>query len=93
MLSRALSGPASSKEALLPPLADATFCASITRIAKGEFLSKSVDEIKGSGYCVESLAAALSCFLQTDSFEAAVLKATNLGDDADTTAAITTQRK
>ena len=32
--------------------------------------------------------AALWCFLQTDTFEAAILKAANLGDDADTTAAI-----
>ena len=31
------------------------------------------------------------CFLHTDDFEAAVLKATNLGDDADTTAAIVGQ--
>ena len=28
------------------------------------------------------------CFLNTDSFEAAVLRAANLGDDADTTAAV-----
>ena len=34
------------------------------------------------------LEAALWCFLQTDTFETAILKAANLGDDADTTAAI-----
>ena len=45
-------------------------------------------EIRGSGYVVESLEAALWCFLHTDTFEAAILKAANLGDDADTTAAI-----
>ena len=32
--------------------------------------------------------AAFWCFLQTDNFEAAILKAANLGDDADTTAPI-----
>jgi ADP-ribosyl-[dinitrogen reductase] hydrolase len=37
---------------------------------------------------VSSLEAALWSFQSTDSFEAAVLKAANLGDDADTTAAI-----
>ena len=37
---------------------------------------------------VESLEAALWCFDQTDTFESAILKAANLGDDADTTAAI-----
>jgi ADP-ribosyl-[dinitrogen reductase] hydrolase len=37
---------------------------------------------------VECLEAALWCFWHTDSFEAAVLAAANLGDDADTTAAV-----
>ncbi len=37
---------------------------------------------------VRSLEAALWSFYKTDSFEAAILKAANLGDDADTTAAI-----
>jgi len=46
------------------------------------------DEVKGTGYVVESLEAALWAFHTTDSFEAAVLAAANLGDDADTTAAI-----
>lgn len=45
-------------------------------------------EIRGSGYVVESLEAALWCFWTSENFEQAVLKATNLGDDADTTAAI-----
>ena len=42
----------------------------------------------GSGYAVESLEAALWCFLRTDNFRDAVLEAVNLGDDADTTAAV-----
>jgi ADP-ribosyl-[dinitrogen reductase] hydrolase len=37
---------------------------------------------------VECLEAALWCFATTDDFESAILKAVNLGDDADTTAAI-----
>jgi ADP-ribosyl-[dinitrogen reductase] hydrolase len=40
---------------------------------------------------VASLEAALWCVLTTDSFAAAVLAAANLGDDADTTAAIAGQ--
>ncbi|HVE53801.1 MAG TPA: ADP-ribosylglycohydrolase family protein [Ramlibacter sp.] len=63
----------------------------VAALASGEFLAKSSDEIAGSGYCVASLEAALWCFHRTDTFEAAVLAATNLGDDADTTAAITGQ--
>ena len=57
-------------------------------IANGEYRNKAIEEIRGSGYVVESLEAALWCFVRTDTFEAAILKAANLGDDADTTAAI-----
>lgn len=45
----------------------------------------------GTGYAVASLEAALWCFHHTDSFAEAVLAAANLGDDADTTAAIVGQ--
>ncbi len=37
---------------------------------------------------VESLEAALWAFYNSDSFEKSVLKAVNLGDDADTTGAV-----
>src|SRR5438045_424427 len=57
-------------------------------IANGAYRNKQLGEIRGTGYVVESLEAALWCFLHTDNFEAAILKAANLGDDADTTAAI-----
>lgn len=57
-------------------------------IASGDYFNKTELEIKGSGYVIESLEAALWCFYLTDSFEAAILEAVNLGDDADTTAAI-----
>lgn len=48
-------------------------------------------EIASSGYVVDSLEAALWCLGETDSFAEAVLLAANLGDDADTVAAITGQ--
>ena len=60
----------------------------IRAIAAGEYRDKTEDQIKGSGYAVESLEAALWCFLQTDTFRDAILKAVNLGNDADTTAAV-----
>ena len=60
----------------------------IMGIAVGEYIQKSDDEIRGSGYVVHSLEAALWCFYYTESYEAAVLKAVNLGEDADTTAAV-----
>lgn len=46
------------------------------------------DQIKSSGYVVASLEAAIWCVLRTDSYEACVLKAVNLGSDTDTVAAI-----
>jgi len=45
-------------------------------------------DIRGTGYVVDSLEAALWCFWRSGSFEEAVLRAANLGDDADTTAAV-----
>jgi ADP-ribosyl-[dinitrogen reductase] hydrolase len=60
----------------------------INSIGLGDYRSKSQQEIQGSGYVVRSLEAALWCFWQTDSFENAILMAANLGDDADTTAAV-----
>ncbi len=62
--------------------------ASIGEIARGDYFTKKPSEIQGSGYVVKSLEAALWCFWTTESFEQAVLQAVNLGDDADTTAAI-----
>lgn len=65
-----------------------TGTARIVNIAKCDYVEKSRSEIKGSGYVVECLEAALWCFYRTESYEAAVLEAANLGDDADTTAAV-----
>ena len=63
----------------------------LVELARGAFISKDEDDIRGSGYCVQSLEAALWCFWNTESFEEAVLRAVNLGEDADTTGAIVGQ--
>jgi ADP-ribosylglycohydrolase len=60
----------------------------IDAIAGGSFKTRQPPGIKGTGYVVDCLEAALWAFHATDSFEAAVLRAANLGDDADTTAAV-----
>lgn len=60
----------------------------ILDIAAGKYTSKSVDQIQGSGYVVAALEAALWAFWSTNSFRDAILAAVNLGNDADTTAAI-----
>ena len=62
-----------------------------TLVRDQTYLFKSRDQIRGNGYAVDSLEAALWCFYNTDTFEAAILAAANLGDDADTTAAIVGQ--
>lgn len=46
-------------------------------------------EIRGSGYVLHSLEASIWCLLNSDSYRECVLKAVNLGEDTDTTAAIT----
>jgi ADP-ribosyl-[dinitrogen reductase] hydrolase len=63
----------------------------VLELATGRYLNKSRNAVRGSGYAVASFEAALWCFHTTSTFEAAVLEAANLGDDADTTAAIVGQ--
>jgi ADP-ribosylglycohydrolase len=46
------------------------------------------DEIKSTGYVIDTLEAALWCFIMTDNYRDAVLTAVNLGGDTDTIAAI-----
>ena len=48
-----------------------------------------VQDIYASGYVLHTLEASLWAFLTTDNFKDAILKAVNLGDDADTIGAIT----
>lgn len=62
--------------------------AEIAEIAAGSFRYKHPPEIRGTGYVVQSLEAALWAFYHSSSFEEGCLMAVNLGDDADTTGAI-----
>ncbi len=63
-------------------------CEEIAEIAGGSFKRKEPPEIRGSGYVVKSLEAALWAFDRSESFREGALLAVNLGDDADTTGAI-----
>lgn len=87
MIVRALAGSAKS-EIVLGDAGGFTGSPKIVALAAGAYLEKPMVEIRGSGYVVESLEAALWCFWRTETFREAVLMAANLGDDADTTAAI-----
>ena len=60
----------------------------IDEIAGGSFKVRHPPEIRGSGYVVKTLEAALWAFYRSDSFEEGCLLAVNLGEDADTTGAI-----
>lgn len=53
-----------------------------------EFKHISENEIRSSGYVVESLEAAVWCLITTNSYQECLLKAVNLGDDTDTVSAI-----
>ncbi|HFC12148.1 MAG TPA: ADP-ribosylglycohydrolase family protein [Anaerolineae bacterium] len=88
ILHTALNG--GSKTAILTTTTALT-APKIAAIAAGEYKQKTRDQIRGSGYVVESLEAALWCFHQTDNSRDAILLAANLGDDTDTTAAIVGQ--
>jgi ADP-ribosyl-[dinitrogen reductase] hydrolase len=60
----------------------------VAAVAAGSFRVKEPPAIRGGGYVVDALEAALWALRSTRTFEAGVLAAVNLCDDADTTAAI-----
>ena len=78
------------KEVLLSSdfMKDIDLMPAIKDIANGSFKEKEPPEIKGTGYVVESLEAALWAFYGFDDFERGLIAAVNLGDDADTTGAV-----
>lgn len=60
----------------------------VDEVSRGSFRRKRPPEICGSGYVVASLEAALWAVHDAADFREAVLRAVNLGDDADTTGAV-----
>ncbi len=63
-------------------------CPEIDEIAGGSFKRRHPPEIRGTGYVVRSLEAALWAFRKGKDFREGALLAVNLGDDADTTGAV-----
>lgn len=53
-----------------------------------EFMCLPENKIESSGYVVDTLEAAIWCFLNTESYKECVLKAVNLGEDTDTVGAV-----
>ncbi len=62
--------------------------AAFERVLGGRLADLRREEIRSSGYVVDTLEAALWCLLTTDHYRDAVLKAVNLGEDTDTTGAV-----
>jgi ADP-ribosyl-[dinitrogen reductase] hydrolase len=60
----------------------------IEEVARGSFKRRNPPQIRGSGYVVQSLEAALWAFYHSSSFREGCLLAVNLGEDADTTGAV-----
>ena len=56
-------------------------------INAGEYKQKTRDQIRSSGYVIDTLEAALWAVWNTDNFKDAILLAANLADDADSVAA------
>ena len=67
---------------------EAPLCVEIDDIAAGSFRRKEPPEIAGTGHVVKALEAALWAFHKAENYKDGCLLAVNLGDDADTTAAI-----
>jgi ADP-ribosyl-[dinitrogen reductase] hydrolase len=87
MLWMALSG-AGKEEILLRHGITGRQSRRLASVAAGDYRQFDSTAIRGNGYVIDSLEAALWCFACTPTFEDAILCAANLGDDADTTAAI-----
>lgn len=59
------------------------------RILENNIYEFDINEIKSSGYVVDTLEASLWCLINNNSYEDSVITAINLGDDTDTIGAIT----
>jgi ADP-ribosyl-[dinitrogen reductase] hydrolase len=67
------------------------YAGGIGKIMKGSWRGKQRQDIRASGYVAHTLEAALWSVGRTNDYRSAVLMAANLGDDADTTAAVAGQ--
>jgi ADP-ribosylglycohydrolase len=59
------------------------------RLLNGNIYELTDKEIFSSGYVLHTLEASIWCLLTTDNYKTATLKAVNLGEDTDTTGAVT----
>ena len=84
----ALINGATKEEALNLPFSGLDPLVQKRIVEEKRYLKKNPPDIKGSGWVIQSLEAALWAFAKGKDFEEAVLLAVNLGDDADSTGAV-----
>jgi ADP-ribosyl-[dinitrogen reductase] hydrolase len=89
LLTRLIAGAPPSE--VLSPAPGLALHPEIAAIFAGSWRGRPRHTISSSGYVVHTLEAALWCTASSTSFEDAVLKAANLGNDADTVGAVTGQ--
>jgi len=63
-------------------------CDELLSLARGDYREKHEDEVDSTGFVIDALEAALWSFYHTDTYAGGLLKAVNLGGDADTVGAI-----
>lgn len=89
ILLRALT--ATSKEEAIAVAPAEGWVDEVVAMTKPELWQRTRNDIRSTGYVIDTLEAAIWCFYNTNNFADAVLLATNLGDDTDTVAAVTGQ--
>lgn len=77
-----------SKDDVLTPLIEIENLSIRDVVINRSYANKNPPQIKGTGYVVDSLEASLWAFYTSDTFEEGMIKAVNLGNDADTTGAV-----
>lgn len=77
------------RETLPVLVRDPAEIAQLGRLMTGSLADQPEGRIRASGYVLHTLEASIWCLLTTDSFADALLKAVNLGEDTDTTGAVT----
>ena len=63
-------------------------CDELRSLTRGDYKAKQEDEVDSTGFVIDALEASLWSFYNTDTYAEGLLKAVNLGGDADTVGAI-----
>lgn len=60
----------------------------LNRLIHGDIYNRNREEIHSSGYVIDTLEASIWCLMRNDNFKDTVLQAVNLGEDSDSTGAV-----